>query len=366
MSLRRASVNHNALASSSSGGDRLWHDGLMGSWGVGVFADDLAADVRAGWREALLAGVEAREATRTALSRHRPVGDADDAVFWIALAAAQHETGRLAPEVRDRALAMIEGDVGLDVYDEAGRGARRRAVLARLAERLRGPQPAPKRLRGPRAIDPGVRVGDVVRVRGADGTEGTPFAVIAMEERTRAQAQPLLLGLYERAGTDYARMPFLSTVDFTAFDGDDPPEYLALAHPHLHWLMVRRGDRLEDVGELVARDVQRVGPDPGPDQCVSVIGWQGLAAYTSAQSLAMCRLVTQRRIEHYGEAADAWRTERRAQLTALGLGDVEDNPRAIMTARLRQVGLTPQEFAGHPERLLDVLGSQLGEGRLKS
>jgi hypothetical protein len=74
----------------------------------------------------------------------------------MALAASQMETGRLLPDVRDRALAII--DAGGDVELWRGLGdaslARRRAqVLERLAAKLRGPQPKPKR--GRESLAPG-------------------------------------------------------------------------------------------------------------------------------------------------------------------------------------------------------------------
>ena len=71
-------------------------------------------------------------------------------LFWMVLAAAQFETGRMLPEVRDRALAIIEGggDVNRSLEDGDEVLARQRLrVLERLAEKLRGPQPKPKRLR---------------------------------------------------------------------------------------------------------------------------------------------------------------------------------------------------------------------------
>src|SRR3954447_15216828 len=140
----------------------------MGSWGPGIFSDDLAADVRAEWREAIVAGEETAPASRALIARHRD--ERDDPVFWLALAAAQMETGRLQPRVRDRALALIDAGADLASWSDpreraarerggGGGGGRGRGGVRR------GPQPAPKRLRGPRAgPHPGVEAGDVLRL----------------------------------------------------------------------------------------------------------------------------------------------------------------------------------------------------------
>jgi hypothetical protein len=275
----------------------------------------------------------------------------DDATCWVALAAAQHETGHLRPQVRDRALALIDGEAGLETWDEAGLGARRRAVLNRLADRLRGPQPAPKRLRGPRPLDPGVRVGDVVRVR----RSSLLVAVIAMEEKVKGRPSPLLLGLYEPADAgaptaeQLARMPYLSA-----------PGGEALAHPYLHWLAVRRGERLEDLGELIARDVRRPDGDPGPQQCTSATTWEDLGEQAADGRLEACRRVTRRRLARFGDAPDAWRTERAERFAALGLPDPGDDPRDFWRAHAGELArITPAEAEADPERVGELALDQL-------
>jgi hypothetical protein len=84
----------------------------VGSWGAGVFSDDLALDVRAAWRDALLEGLDAGAATERVAAGFTAFDEAEAATAWIALAAAQHETGHLRTEVRERALAAIASDAG--------------------------------------------------------------------------------------------------------------------------------------------------------------------------------------------------------------------------------------------------------------
>jgi hypothetical protein len=132
----------------------------VGRWGQGIFHDDLAADVRGAWEAALADGLETEEATASVIRSLRPPRavrrsfPAEEKVFWLALAAAQSERGRLEPEVRERALAIIDdgGDLDQPELVEAGRAAvsRRRRALEQLAAKLRGPQPKPSRPRRPR------------------------------------------------------------------------------------------------------------------------------------------------------------------------------------------------------------------------
>ena len=126
----------------------------MGAWGTAIFSDDTASDVRDEWREAILDGLSPEDATQRLLETFDDyLEEADtERLFWMALAAAQMETGRLLPDVCDRALAIIDGGGDVDRWREDGDEslARQRArVLERLAAKLRGPQPKPKRLRRP-------------------------------------------------------------------------------------------------------------------------------------------------------------------------------------------------------------------------
>lgn len=93
-------------------------------------------------------------------------------VAWTALAAAQMQTGRLQPDVRDRTLALIEGGGDLVYWREEPTFAKQREqVLAKLAEKLGGPQPAPKTLKRAKFRPSPLDVGDVVHVRNQIGNE---------------------------------------------------------------------------------------------------------------------------------------------------------------------------------------------------
>jgi hypothetical protein len=94
----------------------------LGAWGTAILADDTASDIRDEWRDTILEGLSAEDATQRLLeSFDEYLEDAiTEKLFWMALAAAQMETGRLLPEVRDRALAIIDAGGDVDRWREDG------------------------------------------------------------------------------------------------------------------------------------------------------------------------------------------------------------------------------------------------------
>jgi hypothetical protein len=117
----------------------------MGTWGTGLFADDTACGVRDEYRDLLMDGLDGPAATDRLLERWKEsVEDPDEGpVFWLALAATQHKLGRLEPRVFERAMAAIDGGLGLERWREAGALRQRERVLAKVREQLLGPQRAP-------------------------------------------------------------------------------------------------------------------------------------------------------------------------------------------------------------------------------
>jgi hypothetical protein len=123
----------------------------MGSWGTAVFSDDTACDIRSEYRELLEDQVPDDEATRRVVAAYAALGDDEEHLLWIALAATQSRLGRLDDHVRDRALAVIDEERGLELWEEAGAAllAKRKKVLAGLRQQLTGPQPERKVVRRP-------------------------------------------------------------------------------------------------------------------------------------------------------------------------------------------------------------------------
>jgi hypothetical protein len=136
-----------------------------------VFSDDLAADIRAEYRELLEDQVPDLEATQRVVNAYREL-DADEAsVFWVALAAAQFQVGRLDDSVRARAMEIIDTGRNLELWQEADPGllAKRRSALTKLRAKLTGPQPARKAIRRPWRHVSGLQPGDVLSFKASSG-----------------------------------------------------------------------------------------------------------------------------------------------------------------------------------------------------
>ena len=84
--------------------------GEMSSTGPAIFDDDLACDVRDSYRKLLEERVADDEATRRSIEDWAEFGFDEESVFWLALAAAQSQLGRLHQNVRQRALEVIDSD----------------------------------------------------------------------------------------------------------------------------------------------------------------------------------------------------------------------------------------------------------------
>lgn len=125
----------------------------MGTWGHGLFADDVASDIRGQYRDYLLEGLSGEAATDRLLREY--AADASDtgnagAVFWLALAVTQWKLGRLEGRVRTRALEIIDAGQGLDFWErETGSARRRAAVYAQAKATITAPQRSPVKLRQP-------------------------------------------------------------------------------------------------------------------------------------------------------------------------------------------------------------------------
>lgn len=126
----------------------------MSSSSTQLFDDDFAVMVRDGFHQLLTDGHTAEAATAhlVATQLREVTGTDDELVFWLALARAQWECGRLLAHVRLRAIAIIDsGQEPLRWNNGSGQRLtrRRQRVLDRLRDQLTLPNPKPRRLRRP-------------------------------------------------------------------------------------------------------------------------------------------------------------------------------------------------------------------------
>ena len=136
----------------------------MGVWGTDLFSDDVACDVHDHYRELLEDGVEDAAATQLTVERYRAYLEESDGVALLALAVTQSKVGRLDPDIRDRALAVLDRGADLEIWerDNPKRLPKRRAVLEKARAQLTGQQPRRRRLRPPKRISSGLAAGDVL------------------------------------------------------------------------------------------------------------------------------------------------------------------------------------------------------------
>jgi hypothetical protein len=123
----------------------------MGTWGISLFSDDTACDVRDSYREYLEDGLSAEEASAKTIEEYRSsLDDPDEAtIFWMALAASQWKLGRLQDDVQEKALAVIEAGADLQQWrEEAPKQVKKREqALEKLRQQLLSPQKKPTRIR---------------------------------------------------------------------------------------------------------------------------------------------------------------------------------------------------------------------------
>jgi hypothetical protein len=263
----------------------------MGTWGPGIFSDDLALDVRDVWRAALMDGLDDAAATARVLEELGEVFENEEeaVVGWLALAAAQHETGRLQPEARERALGIIDAGADLERWrDEAGgaHARKRERALTALAEKLRGPQPPPRTPKRPKPMSTRLQIGDVVHIR---GERGEALYIVVELIRLSYGTSPVVVQLLWDGGAipdheTLARLPLLHE--------EKPISLTTSPRPVQHLTVVdgpSRGKRaLSNFGRVVAQGVLR--PDAadvlrdqsrgfadGPS--VSGADWASMAAF---------------------------------------------------------------------------------------
>jgi hypothetical protein len=126
----------------------------LGTWSAGIFGDDVAVDVRERYLDLLADGGSGPEATRRVLADFRDgLLDSDDGpVIWTALAATQWEYGRLEHDVKERALAVLDGGELLQRWPESRRRSRE-AALAALRRKLLSRMPKPRLPRRKKAVE---------------------------------------------------------------------------------------------------------------------------------------------------------------------------------------------------------------------
>ena len=105
----------------------------MGVFGVKIYEDDIALDVKEEYLEKLKKGIEDEIALKEIIKEYKDyISDIDDGpVFWIALADTMWNEGRLTEEVKKEALNAIDKNLirWKDEVDEKEYKLRERELL---------------------------------------------------------------------------------------------------------------------------------------------------------------------------------------------------------------------------------------------
>ncbi|SHO54185.1 hypothetical protein [Anaerocolumna xylanovorans] len=123
----------------------------MGFWSTSLYGNDTTCDVRDRYIKYLQDGLGNTEAYERIMNDYKKmIDDEEEALFWFALAETQWKTGRLMPEVREKALYWIENAGGLEGWEESPKGALGwTKTLEKLKTKLQSPMPKEKKFRKP-------------------------------------------------------------------------------------------------------------------------------------------------------------------------------------------------------------------------
>ena len=181
----------------------------MGVSGTGIFANDVACDIRDEYRELIEDGIDDAEAMRRTLEKFKQYFDdpSDGTAAIVGFAITQSKIGRLDPSIRDRALAVIDQGGDLNIWDEESPKdvGKRKAALDKARAQLIGPQPSRKRLKRPKGALCDLVAGDVLALDLPGG--------------------PLLLRTVRVRSSRYGESPTLEVLEFNGSEVP-PPEVI--------------------------------------------------------------------------------------------------------------------------------------------
>lgn len=123
----------------------------MGMWGLSLFENDFACDVKDSYMRILQQQFSDEEAYNVIFEEFRDVlGTDEEPLFWLALAHVQWSVGRLIPEVRERATEWLHADYGNDTRSEEKLDASKwNDMLKQLESMLESPMPPRKKIKRP-------------------------------------------------------------------------------------------------------------------------------------------------------------------------------------------------------------------------
>lgn len=149
----------------------------MGTWGVGLFQDDVTCDIKQEYLNRLRIGYTNEEATEEVIDYNADsVEDEEEApLFWFALADIQWRYGRLLPEVKRIAMEYLKSGEDLERWKcNEKLYKKRKFVLEELEEKLNSPMPPERKVSKLYLTKAAWRPGDLLLYKIGNG-EGDPI-----------------------------------------------------------------------------------------------------------------------------------------------------------------------------------------------
>ncbi len=157
----------------------------MGVWGSTLYANDIASDVRDTYMKLLKQQYTDIDAFRETVDINKEYIDTDEECFlWYALADTQWNLGRLLPEVKERALLLIEAQDGIAFWAESkNKGYGWLKTLEKLKIKLQSPMPLRKKINreAPFQTNPWC-IGDIYAYRFSDSKSDLCGKYIVMQK----------------------------------------------------------------------------------------------------------------------------------------------------------------------------------------
>lgn len=125
----------------------------MGTWGTGLYSNDIALDLKGTYTRLLKEGKTKEEVERLTIEQYKDTmtcEDEDDYETidaWLVLADLEWKYGRLSEKVKARAFGYLESGKALESWEECSKTdyKKRQQVLEQLKEKLLSPMPAEKK-----------------------------------------------------------------------------------------------------------------------------------------------------------------------------------------------------------------------------
>lgn len=135
--------------------------------GVGIFEDNLSEDIKFDFQDLISEGYSSEEATEMMVNTYiSSLRKHEENIFWLALATIQWELGRLNPQVKEKAICIIESKSDLKRWwREPELKKKRELVLEKLKKNLVSPLPEPKKVKRRVVLKTELEIGDVITYR---------------------------------------------------------------------------------------------------------------------------------------------------------------------------------------------------------